>query len=168
MRISDWSSDVCSSDLIRDPDLIVRATTRPARIPSYMGARMAISTRLADRVRGFLADPTSWRCFPDDVRDWLEMQARRSVLPRPGELLVETFPHEGVHYMVCYPFEGWNAHQSLGMLVTRRMERAGLQPLGFVASDYAIATWSLRAVTNPEGLFAAETLSECFADRKSL
>src|SRR3546814_2825846 len=64
-----------------------------------MGARMAISTRLADRVRGFLADPTSWRCFPDDVRDWLEMQARRSVLPRPGELLVETFPHEGVHYM---------------------------------------------------------------------
>src|SRR3546814_12450016 len=81
-------------ETIRDTDLIVRATTRPARIPSYMGARMAISTRLADRVRGFLADPTSWRCFPDDVRDWLEMKARRSVLPRPGELLVETFPPE--------------------------------------------------------------------------
>ncbi|MBB5708505.1 ligase-associated DNA damage response DEXH box helicase [Sphingopyxis panaciterrulae] len=150
-------------ETIRDTDLIVRATTRPARIPSYMGARMAISTRLADRVRGFLADPTSWRCFPDDVRDWLEMQARRSVLPRPGELLVETFPHEGVHYMVCYPFEGWNAHQSLGMLVTKRMERAGLQPLGFVASDYAIAIWSLREVTNPEALFDAEILSDEFA-----
>src|SRR3546814_6208960 len=72
------------------------------------------------------------------------MQALRSALPRPGELLVETFPHEGHHYLVCYPFEGWNAHQSLGMLITKRMERAGLQPLGFVASDYAIAVWSLR------------------------
>ena len=149
---------------IRDTDLIVRATTRPARIPSYMGARLAISTRLADRVRGFLADPASWRRFPEDVRFWLEMQALRSVLPRPGELLVETFPHEGHHYMVCYPFEGWNAHQSLGMLITKRMERVGLQPLGFVASDYAIAIWSLREVTNPEALFDAEILSDEFVE----
>ncbi len=149
---------------IRDTDLIVRATTKPARIPSYVGARMALSTRLADRVRGFLADPTSWQRFPEDVRFWLEMQALRSVLPRPGELLVETFPHEGHHYMICYPFEGWNAHQSLGMLITKRMERAGLQPLGFVASDYALAIWSLRPVLHPENLFDAEILSEEFVE----
>src|SRR3546814_783303 len=151
-------------EAIRDTDLIVRATTRPARIPSYMGARLAISTRLADRVRAFLADPASWRRFPEDVRFWLEMQALRSALPRPGELLVETFPHEGNHYLVCYPFEGWNAHQSLGMLITKRMERAGLQPLGFVASDYAIAVWSLRPVTHPPNLFDAEILSEEFVE----
>ncbi len=149
---------------IRDTDLIVRATTRPARIPSYVGARMALSTRLAERVRGFLADPASWQRFPEDVRFWLEMQQLRSVLPRPGELLVETFPHEGNHYMICYPFEGWNAHQSLGMLITKRMERAGLQPLGFVASDYALAIWSLRPVERPENLFDAEILSEEFVE----
>ncbi|WP_428684892.1 ligase-associated DNA damage response DEXH box helicase [Sphingopyxis sp.] len=149
---------------IRDTDLIVRATTRPARIPSYVGARMALSTRLAERVRGFLADPSSWQRFPEDVRFWLEMQQIRSVLPRPGELLVETFPHEGHHYMICYPFEGWNAHQSLGMLVTKRMERAGLQPLGFAASDYALAIWSLRPVEHPANLFDAEILSEEFVE----
>jgi ATP-dependent Lhr-like helicase len=66
--------------------------------------------------------------------------------------------------MVCYPFEGWNAHQSLGMLITKRMERVGLQPLGFVASDYAIAIWSLRPVTNPEALFDAEILSDEFVE----
>ena len=125
---------------------------------------MALSTRLAERVRGFLADPASWRRFPEDVRFWLEMQQLRSVLPRPGELLVETFPHEGHHYLVCYPFEGWNAHQSLGMLITKRMERAGLQPLGFVASDYALAIWSLRPVERPENLFDAEILSEEFVE----
>jgi len=151
-------------EAIRDTDLIVRATTRPARIPSYVGARMALTTRLADRVRNFLADPQSWRRFPEDVRFWLEMQALRSVLPQPGELLVETFPHDGHHYLVCYPFEGWNAHQSLGMLITKRMERAGMQPLGFVASDYALAIWSLRPVEHPENLFDAEILSEEFVE----
>ena len=149
---------------IRDTDLYVRATTRPARIPSYVGARMALSTRLADRVRGFLADPSSWQRFPEDVRFWLEMQALRSVLPRPGELLVETFPHEGVHYMVTYPFEGWNAHQSLGMLITKRMDRAGLQPLGFVASDYALAIWSLRPITDPAALFDPAILESEFVE----
>ena len=149
---------------IRDTDLIVRATTRPARIPSYMGARMALSTRLADRVRGFLADPASWSRFPDDVRFWLEMQQLRSALPRADELLVETFPHEGLHYLVAYPFEGWNAHQSLGMLITKRMDRAGMQPMGFVASDYALAIWSLRPVTRPETLFDAEILSDEFVE----
>ncbi|MGQ2931337.1 MAG: ligase-associated DNA damage response DEXH box helicase, partial [Sphingopyxis sp.] len=149
---------------IRDTDLYVRATTRPARIPSYVGARMALTTRLADRVRGFLADPASWVRFPDDVRTWLEMQAYRSVLPRPGELLVETFPHEEHHYLVAYPFEGWNAHQSLGMLISKRMERAGLQPLGFVASDYALAIWSLKPVTDPAALFDAAILEDEFVE----
>ncbi len=68
-----------------------------------------------------------WPRFPTDVREWLEVQSYRSKLPTPGQLLVETFPREGRHYMVVYSFEGWNAHQSLGMLLTRRMETQGLQ-----------------------------------------
>ena len=76
-------------------------------------------------MRAYLHDPSQWPRFPGDVREWLEVQARRSRLPAPDELLVETFPHEGRHYFVIYSFEGWNAHQSLGMLLTRRMESAG-------------------------------------------
>ena len=145
-------------------DLIVHATRKPARIPTYGGARMPISTNLADRVRHYFADPSQWPRFPDDVREWLEVQARRSALPRPDQLLIETFPHEGRHYMVVYSFEGWNAHQSLGMLVTRRMETAGLKPLGFVASDYAIGTYSLEPVTDPAPLFSREVLEDEFVD----
>lgn len=151
-------------EAIRDSDLIVRATARPARIPSYMGARMALTTRLADRVRAFLADPASWGRFPADVRFWLEAQAERSVLPRVDQLLVETFPHEEAHFMVAYPFEGWNAHQSLGMLITKRMERAGLGPLGFVASDYALAIWSMRPVADPATLFDPAILEDEFIE----
>jgi ATP-dependent Lhr-like helicase len=145
-------------------DVVVRATSRPARIPIYGGARMPISTNLADRVRGFLAAPEEWPRFPDDVREWLEVQRYRSALPGPDQLLVETFPRDGRHFMVAYSFEGWNAHQSLGMLLTRRMETRGLRPIGFVATDYSIATYSLDPVADPAALFSPDILEDEFVD----
>ena len=149
---------------IKDTDLIVRATTRPARIPTYVGARMPLSTNLAARVRELLYDRAQWARFPEDVREWLSVQSERSVLPEPGQLLVETFPREGRHYMVAYSFEGWNAHQSLGMLLTKRMETRGLKPLGFVSNDYALACYGLEPVTDPAALFSKDILREEFTD----
>jgi ATP-dependent Lhr-like helicase len=145
-------------------DLIVRASSKSARIPTYLGARMAMSTNLAERVRIFLHDRGQWPRFPDDVRDWLGVQDYRSRLPAPDELLVETFPHEHRHYMVAYSFEGWNAHQSLGMLITRRMESAGLRPLGFVSNDYALAVYGLDPIEDPAALFSADILEDEFVD----
>ncbi|MBZ6379302.1 DNA ligase-associated DEXH box helicase [Pacificimonas flava] len=145
---------------VKDTDLFVKATAKPARIPTYVGARMPLSTNLANRVRTFLHDREEWRRFPADVQDWLEIQQQRSVLPAPDELLVETFPREGRHYMVAYSFEGWNAHQSLGMLITRRMETMGLSPIGFVSNDYALACYSLKPVEDPRPLFSADILEE--------
>jgi ATP-dependent Lhr-like helicase len=81
--------------------------------------------------------------LPDQVRDWLSLQADFSRVPGVRELVVETFPRANKHYLVCYPFEGRLAHQTLGMLLTRRMERARARPLGFVANEYALAVWSL-------------------------
>lgn len=145
-------------------DLFVRASAKSARIPSWGGTRMAMSTNLAKRVRAFLGDSGQWPRFPADVREWLEVQALRSRLPQPGELLVETFPHEERHYMVAYSFEGWNAHQSLGMLLTRRMEDRGLLPIGFVSNDYALGIYSLKPVTDPAALFSADILEHEFVE----
>ena len=148
----------------KDTDILVRASTKEARLVTYGGQRMSLSTHLADRVRAYLADDSDWHRFPDDVREWLEIQGRRSILPRPDQLLVETFPREGRHYMVIYSFEGWNAHQSLGMLVTKRMETAGLKPLGFVANDYALAVYSLEPVADPAPLFSPDILEHEFVE----
>ena len=84
-----------------------------------------------------------WRALPAQVREWLEIQQWRSLLPAAGDLLVETFPRAAKYYLVCYPFEGRLAHQTLGMLLTRRLERARMKPLGFVANEYALAVWGL-------------------------
>ncbi len=149
---------------MKDLDLIVRASSKSARIISYTGLRLALSTNLAGRVRTMMHDRTQWARFPGDVREWLEVQERVSSIPAPGELLVETFPHEGLHYMAVYSFEGWNAHQALGMLVTRRMEEAGLKPLGFVANDYAFLTYGLAPVTDPGALLSPDILADEFVE----
>jgi len=149
---------------MKETDVIVQASKRTARPVTYGGQRMSMSTHLANRVRQMLADRNDWHRFPDDVREWLEVQSERSLLPEPDQLLVETFPHEGRHYMVAYSFEGWNAHQSLGMLLTKRMEKSGLKPLGFVANDYGIACYGLEPITDPQSLFSADILEREFVE----
>jgi ATP-dependent Lhr-like helicase len=148
----------------KDTDIIVHASSKSAQAVTYGGQRMSMSTHLANRVRQMLCDRNDWRRFPDDVREWLEVQSERSVLPEPHQLLVETFPHEGQHYMVAYSFEGWNAHQSLGMLLTKRMEKAGLKPLGFVANDYGLACYGLEPIKDPKALFSPDILEREFIE----
>jgi ATP-dependent helicase Lhr and Lhr-like helicase len=129
--------------LVEDEVYVSRATAQDPKVPSYAGGKFPLSTYLAARVRAILADHRAWRALPEQVREWLAIQELRSLLPRAGDLLVETFPRAARHYLVCYPFEGRLAHQTLGMLLTRRLERARLRPLGFVANEYALAVWGL-------------------------
>ena len=134
---------------IRDLTVVARPAKGDApKIPAYMGGRLPFTTELATRVRRMLADSSHWPTLPLAVEEWLEMQRWRSVLPGPDDLLIECFPRGDKEYLVAYCFEGRNAHQTLGMLLTRRMERAGLDPLGFVATDYVIAIWSVKPVSD--------------------
>jgi ATP-dependent Lhr-like helicase len=129
--------------LVEDEVYVSRSTATDPKVPAYEGGKFPLSTYLAARVRNILASPQAWRALPEQVREWLEIQQWRSMLPKAGDLLVETFPRAAKYYLVCYPFEGRLAHQTLGMLLTRRLERARLKPLGFVANEYALAVWGL-------------------------
>jgi len=123
---------------------VSNANDTTAKIPSYVGGKFPLSTFLAEQVRAMLADSSTWQKLPQQVGEWLNIQKTSSILPGRDELLVETFPRDNIFYMIVYPFEGRLAHQTLGMLLTRRLERAGTKPLGFVATDYALAIWGLR------------------------
>lgn len=140
---------------IDETSLICRAANKIVRdpaVPAYGGGRMPLTANLADRVRVMLEDPEGWKRLPDPVREWLQLQDAKSRLPSADRLLVETFPRGDRMYLVAYCFEGRNAHQTLGMLLTKRLERFGYAPLGFVASDYCIATWSLRVPETVEAV----------------
>ena len=129
--------------LVEDQVYVSRANDKDAKVPAYAGGKFPLSTYLAERVRRLLDDRRAWNTLPEQVRDWLLLQRDFSRVPAMRELLVETFPRGGKYYLVCYPFEGRLAHQTLGMLLTRRLERARARPLGFVANEYALAIWSV-------------------------
>jgi ATP-dependent Lhr-like helicase len=129
-------------------------------VPAYAGGKYPLTSNLAARVRAMLNEPASWHAFPEQVRDWLRLQQDRSTLPGRDDLLVEVFPRNGRWYTVAYCFEGRNAHQTLGMLLTRRMERAGAAPLGFVATDYVIAVWSAHEPGDMAALFQEDMLGD--------
>src|SRR5437764_3400708 len=140
-----FAGEVLKSEaLVEDEAYVSRSNDPDPKVPSYEGGKFPLSTYLADRVRGILADHRTWRGLPTQVCEWLETQEFRSRLPDKRERLVETFPRSAKYYLICYPFEGRLAHQTLGMLLTRRLERARMRPLGFVANEYALAVWGLR------------------------
>ena len=106
---------------------------------------MPLSTFLADGVRELLARPDEWRALPDDVREWLDLQTRFSAIPGPDALLVEHF-FERRYHTLFYTFAGRKANQTLGMLVTRRMEHLGLKPLSFQITDYGLVISGLSPI----------------------
>jgi ATP-dependent Lhr-like helicase len=142
--------------------LVTPAPGEEAKMPSWGGSKFALSTFLAAKVRAMMSDAHHWRVLPDDVREWLEIQRDRSIIPATDEMLLETFPRGQRYFLVCYPFEGRLAHTTLAMLLTRRLERAGIGPLGFVCNDYAVAVWSLNSMAGLDfaDLFAEDMLGD--------
>ena len=130
------------------------------KVPAYEGGRMPLTTNLADGVRGLLQNYRDWDVMPERVGEWLRMQRAFSRMPGRNDLLVETFPRGDRWYLVAYCFEGRNAHQTLGMLVTKRMERFGMAPLGFVATDYVLGIWSANQPSDIARLFDQDMLGD--------
>jgi ATP-dependent Lhr-like helicase len=124
--------------------LVSPAADKDPKMPSWGGSKFALSTFLARRVRELMFNKDRWAVLPLDVREWLEAQDQRSMIVGADEMLLETFPRGKRHFMVVYPFEGRLAHTTLAMLLTRRLERLGAGPLGFVCNDYAMAIWALN------------------------
>ncbi|MBE7213022.1 MAG: DNA ligase-associated DEXH box helicase, partial [Gluconacetobacter diazotrophicus] len=139
---------------------VIEGGAKDPTVPTYAGSKYPLSSGLAARVRRMLHDPSLWDAYPEPVREWLELQRDRSVLPGPDDLLVEIFPRHGRHFLIAYCFEGRNAHQTLGMLLTRRLSRAGAVPLGFVATDYALAIWCAEAPGDVSALFSPDMLGD--------
>ncbi|WOI52851.1 ligase-associated DNA damage response DEXH box helicase [Parvularcula sp. LCG005] len=135
---------------VHDTDVYVTpAPDDEPKIPTWQGAKFPISSFLAGRVREMVSDERQWTALPPQVREWLGWQKAKSTIPRADELLVECFARGGKYFLVCYPFDGRIAHQSLGTLLTRRLERAGVEPIGFCPTEYALSIWMRQ---DPSGL----------------
>src|SRR5690606_38265046 len=142
--------------------LVTPAHDREPKIPSWGGSKFPMSRSLADRVRAMIQDRDHWRVLPPDVQEWLALQEDKSAIPDAETLLIETFPRGSRHFLVAHPFAGGLAHGTLCMLLTRRLDRLGVGPLGFVSTDYSLAIWSIRAMDglDLDALFEPDMLGD--------
>ena len=140
---------------------VSRNASKTPKIATFMGTKFATSTQLSQRILRMFQQP-DWPELPGHTASWLDLQRRISKLPEADRILVETFPHDGRDHACFYGFAGRNAQQTLGLLLTQRMEAMGLQPLGFVATDYATLIWGLEPVRDPAALFAGDNLRDGF------
>ncbi|UWQ47676.1 ligase-associated DNA damage response DEXH box helicase [Leisingera aquaemixtae] len=143
-------------------EMTVEVSRNPGKKPKiavFSGTKFATSTQLSARILEMFKQD-SWPSLPRHTAEWLELQREVSELPRAGSLLIESFPHDGRAHACVYGFAGRNAQQTLGLLLTKRMEELGLDPLGFVSTDYATLIWGLEELTDPAPLFDIGALRE--------
>ena len=143
-------------------EMTVEVSRKPGKKPkiaTFSGTKFATSTQLSKRILDGLKR-LDWPELPLYMRNWISLQRQVSKLPQVDRLLVETFPYEGRSTSVFYGFAGRNAMQTLGLLLSKRMEDAGLAPLGFVATDYAVMIWGLEPVKDPAALLGAQGLRD--------
>ena len=141
-------------------EMVVEVTqnaSKQPKIATFMGTKFATSTKLSDRILDNFQNE-HWDDLPADTVSWLNKQKEFSELPVKNSLLVETFFRKSRHYMVVYSFAGRNANQTLGLILSKRLEELDLAPLGFVANDYATLLWGLKKVHNPVELFNSNAI----------
>jgi len=140
---------------------VSRNASKKPKVAVFMGTKFATSTQLSERILAMFRQP-DWPQLPAHTAGWLALQREVSKLPEADRLLVESFPHDGREHLCVYGFAGRNAMQTLGLLLTQRMEALGLHPMGFVATDYAVLIWGLDPVRDPAPLFEGDVLREGF------
>ncbi|MBT6191406.1 MAG: ligase-associated DNA damage response DEXH box helicase [Tateyamaria sp.] len=136
---------------------VTRAATKKPKIATFMGTKFSTSTQLSHRIIDMFQQDT-WPDLPGHTSDWLTLQRKVSRLPKLGRLLIESFPHDGRAHTAVYGFAGRNAMQTLGLLLTKRMEETSLNPLGFLATDYATLIWGLDPIREVAPLFEIDAL----------
>ena len=125
---------------LRDMTAYVKVSNRKSRtVPAWAGGQMALSDLLTHHLRlevdrasrGELDTPEL-----QALRPLFERQQDLSVLPRIGQLLIETCrTREGTH-LYAYPFEGRFVHEGIGFLCASRLTRLERGTITVSVNDY--------------------------------
>ena len=125
---------------LRDMTAYVKVSNRKSRtVPAWAGGQMALSDLLTHHLRlevdrasrGELDTPEL-----QALRPLFERQQDLSVLPRIGQLLIETCrTREGTH-LYAYPFEGRFVHEGIGFLWASRLTQLERGTITVSVNDY--------------------------------
>ncbi len=139
----------------------IKSKSKEAKIPSYVGGRLPLSTELSNKVLEILYNFNDYK-VPKQILEWVNLQKTNSLVPKKNSILVETFLQSKIYHMVIYTFEGKKANQTLGILILKKLEELRNKPLSFVSTDYAIAIKTLNKVENIFNLLSKNNLLSNF------
>ncbi|HZV92173.1 MAG TPA: ligase-associated DNA damage response DEXH box helicase [Caldimonas sp.] len=128
---------------------VKRADGRKAAMISWAGAKMPLSSELADSVMEVLADAAQGDFFDPEMeaaRPMLETQMQLSRIPTPKTLLIEKLDSREGQHLFLYPFAGRNAHIGLGSLLAWRLAKDAPNTFSIVINDYGLELLSARPV----------------------
>ena len=145
-------------EFVRVRDMVVyvrRARKLEGAIPRWMGSRMPLSSELAAAIRGKLEEARTGKYDGPEmvaIRPLLELQAARSRIPAPDELLIERTRTRDGHHLFFYPFEGRLVHEGLGALFAYRIASIGPITFTVASNDYGLELLSPQQAPIEEAL----------------
>ena len=152
-------------EYVRTQDMtayVKKAEKTKGRVTSWAGAKMPLSSELADAVlevlaefaQGAPADSVREREPEPEIeaaRPMLETQQKLSRLPTPQTLLIERLVSREGQHLFLYPFAGRAAHIGLASLLAWRLARAAPNTFSISINDYGFELLSALPVS-PAGL----------------
>jgi ATP-dependent Lhr-like helicase len=126
-----------------------KAARGKGAVPRWNGAKMPLSSELAEAVLELVAAARDGRFDEPETRalaPLFELQARWSLIPGTGELLIEVVKTREGHHFFCFPFAGRQVHIGLANLVAWRAAQAEPASFSISVNDYGFELLSPRPV----------------------
>ena len=123
---------------IKDMQVHVRNSSKKTnKVPSWMGGRLTFSAQMSELLREELykvASPNPYKggelsAELKSLKHIFDKQREESIVPKPSELLIETFKTRDGYHHIFYPFEGRGVHEAMGSLLSYRISL--LTPITF-------------------------------------
>jgi ATP-dependent helicase Lhr and Lhr-like helicase len=145
-------------EFVRVKDLtafVRKARSQSGAVPSWQGSRMPLSTELSLAVREKLEEARRGEFTSPEmnaVRGIMQVQAERSIIPAPDELLIERVDSREGHHLFVYPFEGRLVHEGLAALCAYRIAQIAPITFSFACNDYGFELLSPEPAPIEEAL----------------
>ncbi|NNC93962.1 MAG: DNA ligase-associated DEXH box helicase, partial [Chitinophagales bacterium] len=149
-----------SLEFVRIKEMTVqvrRSNKRSGRTPAWQGGRLPLSSQMSELLRRKIMEAGHEISSDKELQflePMIELQRKRTLVPKENELLIEYFPSRLGWHMVAFPWEGRNIHEVMGALIAYRIGQQipisfsiGMNDYGFeLLSDQEIDIEDFREI----------------------
>ncbi len=139
-------------EYVRIKDMTVqvkKSKAKKARVHSWMGGRMPLSSTLSALIREKISNYTYNQIEEletEVLAPLLDQQAAKSHLPNKDEFLIEYITSKDGYHLLFYPIEGRYVHEGMGALLAQRISEKYKITFSIAMNDYGFELLSDQAI----------------------